>query len=181
MKSILFIKEFLKNWREVGSIVPSSRFLIQKIIESMDFSKADIVVELGPGLGSVTRELLRNMKQNGKLIVFEKNENFCRQLEKIKDARLIVYNESVFNLEKQLAGTHANYVISSVPLANFTYQSKHDLLAAVHRVLLPQGRFVQFQYSLESRTDLKKIFDKVCLNFTPLNIPPAFIYSCVKK
>ena len=40
------------------------------------------------------------------------------------------------------------------------------------------GVYVQFQYSLNAHKLLKKKFNKVTLDFTPINMPPAFVYRC---
>ena len=79
-----FLKNFLKNWKEVGSITPSSRFLTKKMLESIDFSKADTIVELGPGTGVFTKEILIRMKSNAKLIILETNHQFSENLKKSK-------------------------------------------------------------------------------------------------
>ncbi|TSC67758.1 MAG: ribosomal RNA adenine methylase transferase [Parcubacteria group bacterium Gr01-1014_72] len=181
MEKVLFIKEFLKNWREVGSITPSSRFLVRKMLEPIDFIKAKVIVELGPGSGCFTRVLLRNMREDSRLIVFEKNKDFCVQLEKIDDRRLTIRNDPAIYLGKYLEGINVDYITSGIPLANMPPDDTHALLSASYRTLSPQGIFIQFQYSLKAKKDLENVFDEVSLGFTLFNIPPAFIYSCLKK
>lgn len=181
MEDIHFFKEFLKNWRSVGSVLPSSKFLVKKMLQTVDFDKADATMELGAGSGIVTQELLRNMKNNSKLIVFETNTDFYNSLKKVKDPRIEVYNQSAVNLQKYLGEKQVDYIISGIPLANLSKSDKKDLLHSSYKVLKSNGRYIQFQYSLESKGDLEKVFDKVTVDFTPLNIPPAFVFSCLKK
>lgn len=176
-----FFEEFLKNWREVGSITPSSKFLVKKMLETVHFHNAEIIVELGAGSGIMTRELLKRMKEDSKLVVFETNQDFYRDLKKIKDERMIVYNQSALNLEKYFQTEVVDYIISGIPLTNLSAQDKKNLLLYSYRSLRPNGRYIQFQYSLDSKQDLKKVFDKVEVDFTPLNIPPAFVFSCLKR
>ena len=45
----------------LGSIVPSSRFLIKQLLEPINFGRARVIVEYGPGSGVITAELLRRM------------------------------------------------------------------------------------------------------------------------
>ena len=71
-------------------------------------------------------------------------------------------------------------VISSLPLANFPFALKRDILQQCYDALKPSGLFIQFQYSLIDYKLLKKKFSSVERKFTPLNIPPAFIYVCRK-
>ena len=181
MEDILFFKEFIKNWREVGAITPSSKFLVKKMLQSVDFRKAALIVELGSGSGTITINLLKKMRKDGKLIIFETNKDFGINLKNIKDSRLTIYNESALNLEKRLFGQSPDYIISGIPLATLSQRDKKSLLFFSNKVLSPNGLFIQFQYSLESLKDLKDVFDIVTVDFTPLNIPPAFVFSCVKK
>jgi len=181
MDKILFIREFFKNWREVGSITPSSPFLVNKMLKRVDFENAKIIVELGPGSGCVTKKILKKMRPDAKLYVFETNKDFCFKLKQIKDAKLIVCNESALNLSKRLGDRVVDYIISGIPLATLQSKNKNSLLAEGYRVLTPRGYYIQFQYSLESYKDLNSVYDKVSLGFTPLNIPPAFVYSCLKR
>ncbi len=171
----------MKNWREVGSITPSSKFLVKKMLESVDFKKADFIIELGSGSGSITVNLLKKMKKDSRLIIFETNRDFCKDLKNIKDSRITIYNESALNLESRLEEKSPDYIISGIPLATLSDRDKRNLLHISCKALTPEGRFIQFQYSLESLKDLKNVFDEVSIDFTPLNIPPAFIFSCLRK
>ncbi len=181
MEELNFFKEFLKNWRSIGSITPSSKFLVNKMLEAVDFSDAKLVIELGSGSGIITTQLLKKMGSNSKLVAFETSTDFYRDLKKINDSRIEVYNQSALSLEKYFSPESVDYIISGIPLANLSPQDKKNLLISSYKALKSNGRFIQFQYSLESKKDLEKVFDKVNVDFTPLNIPPAFVFSCLKK
>ena len=60
-QSLEFFKGFLKNPREVGSVIPSSRFLTRRTLECGDIAHARVIVELGPGTGVLTRHALQRM------------------------------------------------------------------------------------------------------------------------
>lgn len=181
MKKIKFLKEFLKNWKEVGSIIPSSRFLINKMLEVVDFKKAKVIVELGPGFGCFTHEILERMDKNAKLFIFEINPSFCKELEKNKDKRLIIFNVSALDMAYHLKKIQADYIISGVPLSTLEDDSRSLLLKAIKNILKDGGVYIQFQYSLGAYKKLKSFFNKVVLKFTLFNAPPAFIYQCVKN
>ena len=66
MDQVIFFREFLKNWREVGSITPSSRFLVEKMIECVDFDGTRTIVELGAGTvlhAPITKATSTNMRE----------------------------------------------------------------------------------------------------------------------
>ena len=75
----------------------------------------------------------------------------------------------------------ADIIISSLPLANFSEELRNSILEIVHESLNEKGSFIQFQYSLNAFKNLKKLFPVVKLNFTALNFPPAFVYTCSKR
>ena len=53
-----FFNEFLKERKTVGAVAPSSKFLMKRMFAPIDFDKADVIVELGPGNGVFTKGLL---------------------------------------------------------------------------------------------------------------------------
>jgi phosphatidylethanolamine/phosphatidyl-N-methylethanolamine N-methyltransferase len=179
-----FIKEFLKKKNKVGAVAPSSKFLRKKMLKKIDFSKAKTIVELGPGTGAFTFELLDKLSPDGKLIVFETNESFFDTLRsKINDSRLVLLNRSAEDLPIVLQEMNINevdYVVSSLPLAIIPETVKNNILKAVNETLSAEGYYIQFQYSLNAKKLLEKNFDDVTLDFTPINIPPAFVYRCKK-
>lgn len=178
MEKIKFIKGFIKNWRQVGSIAPSSRFLASKMLEPIDFEKAKVIVELGPGLGCFTKKVLEQMSLEAKLLVFEVNPVFCEEIKKIKDSRLVVFNVSALYMAGFLKDIKADYVISGIPLSTLTGDSRFLLLKTVKSILREGGIYIQFQYSLGAYKKLKSLFGQVVLKFALLNAPPAFVYEC---
>ena len=89
-----FLQGFLERPREVGSIVPSSRFLERRVVRCADVGNAKVIVELGPGTGGTTRALLRAMDPSARLLSLEVNPRFVAVLQKMRDPRLIVHRGS---------------------------------------------------------------------------------------
>lgn len=178
MRIQLFVREFLRNWKSVGALFPSSRFLATAMVDSIDLSRDCTVVELGPGTGPFTRKLLSRMTPGSKLIVYETNATFCRELARIKDPRLEIKQTSA--LDVRLLPHKVDYVVSGLALANFRPDDKAELMASVHTVLADDGVFVQFQYLPESYCLLRRLYERVDLGFTLFNLPPALVYRCYK-
>ena len=55
---LLFGRMFLRYPRMLGSAVPSSRFLISRVMRQADWSGTRVVVEAGPGVGTLTTAIL---------------------------------------------------------------------------------------------------------------------------
>lgn len=56
-----FPQGFLRHPAEVGSVIPSSRWLEQRLVRAAGLGRAHVIVELGPGTRGTTRALLRAM------------------------------------------------------------------------------------------------------------------------
>jgi len=178
-----FISEFFKKGNRVGAVAPSSRFLVSKMLRPIDFSKAKVIVELGPGTGPMTLGMLKLMRPDAKIYAFETSETFCEQLRPLVDERVEVLNISAAQAHDYLAQKgikEADYVVSSLPFAIIPKEVTDQIIASALEVLKPDGLYVQFQYSLASYKMFKRVFGKVGLNFTPFNIPPAVVYICSK-
>lgn len=176
-----FFSEFLKQGKNIGSVTPSSKYLVKKMVEPIDFKNVKCIVELGPGTGIITHELLRNMPQDSILLAFEINKEFCDTLNEIGDERLKVISDSAEKLEDYLNQYNiasVDYVVSSLPFAMIPNPVVDNILEVVKKVLVDNGAFIQYQYSLNAFKRLKNMFKKVELNFTPMNIPPAFVFTC---
>lgn len=179
-----FLRQFWQEKKMVGAMAPSSRFLAQKMLKGIDFQHARIIVELGPGTGVFTDKILELMHPDALLLVFELNDNFMAQLQaRYTDSRVHLIHDSAEKIQVYLDKyglTHADVVVSSLPLANFPKELRDSILNAADHALVENGHYVQFQYSLQSKKQIQKVFRKTEIRFTPLNFPPAFVYACRK-
>lgn len=181
---INFFKEALKNIKTLGTVTPSSRFLSKRMLKQIDFSKAEVLVELGPGNGAITKHILKQLSPNATLICFEINDNFYSQLQQLQHPQLIVLKlsaEKMIDALKKMNIYQVNYIISSLPLTIIPDEISDEILLKSFEILEDKGVFIQYQYSLTYFKKLKKVFKKsISLSFEPLNIPPAFIYQSKK-
>ena len=175
--------KLIRNIRTTGTVAPSSRAMIKSLLAKFEFSTARCVVELGPGNGCITHELLRRLPHDAKLICLELNNDFVAQLNALEDPRLHVYNacaSSITDICDELGLEYVDYVVSSLPLSIMEDIVVSSVIEAVASALRPGGRFVQYQYTLSNFEDIKPAFSEAKVRFTLRNIPPAFIYDCVK-
>ena len=151
------------------------------MVEPIQFKSVKCIVELGPGTGIITHELLKNMPEDSILLAFEINKEFCDTLNQIGDKRLKVISDSAEKMEQYLKEynvTQVDYVVSSLPLFMIPNEVVDKILEVTLKVLKKEGAYIQYQYSLNAYKKLRNTFKKVDLNFTPMNIPPAFVFTC---
>lgn len=182
---IKFFKEAIKSLKTSGTVMPSSRFLAKRMLQNIDFSKADVLVELGPGNGAITKIILKKLHPEAKLICFEINEQFYNYLLKVKHPQLIVLKASAEDIDLELSKLNfskVDHVISSLPLTIIPEEISQNILEKAYKVLKTNGTFIQYQYSLTYFKKLKTVFkETISLKFEVFNFPPAFIYYCKKS
>lgn len=183
-KRIDFFKVAVKNLKTSGTVMPSSRFLAQKMLKKIDFSTSEVVVELGPGNGAITKQILKKLSPGAHLICFEVNDDFFLHLKKIKHPQLIVLKVSAEFIKEELqklGHSKACHIVSSLPLSIIPKPVSHSILENSLEALDENGTFIQYQYSLTYYKFLKSVFkDSISLDFEVLNFPPAFVYRCKK-
>jgi phospholipid N-methyltransferase len=175
MNNVKYAIAAVKSFKNVGSMVPSSSFLVKKIIKDIDFDHEIAILELGAGTGVITREVLSRMSDNSVLYSYENNSTFIDSLKNIHDDRLIIKAENVSNLNL-LKDDYFDVVISSLPLANMAKGFKNKIYKDIKAKLKDTGVYLQYQYLLFDYNRIGKSFGNCKLEFCLLNMPPAFIY-----
>lgn len=179
-----FLQGFLKRPLEVGSIVPSSRFLERRITRAAGVSDAQLVVELGPGTGGTTRALLRAMKPTARLLTIEVNPAFVKVLSFTSDPRLIVHRGSAADLPAVLEEHRLpapDTVLSGIPFSTMPKTIGRDILRAVHDALEPGGVFVAYQVRDRVEGFGREVFGRASVQTELLNVPPMRVYRWEKS
>ena len=181
---LLFFSAFLKYPKEIGSIIPSSKFLTDEVLKSIDFKNARCIVEYGPGTGRMTTEILRRARKDAKILCFEINRKFCSYLrENINDNRVIIINDSAENIKKYLKKykiSKIDYVVSGLPFTNLNSSKKCIIIEETRNSLKENGKFIVYQVLNNFRKYVYSYFSNISIKFVPLNLPPCFVYVCEK-
>jgi len=180
--AFLFFRSFFRHPRMLGSIIPSSRFLIKQLLEPIDWDKAKVIVEYGPGVGGITAEILRRMRPDARLIAIEMNPDFVSFLKRsLVDERFEVVEASaadVNEIMRKLGVAKADYIISGIPLGSMPRPVRQPILHETREALAPGGSFLVFQFTTRVLPDLNNVFRYVKRKFEPLNILPAHLFIC---
>jgi phospholipid N-methyltransferase len=178
----LFARNFFKHPSMLGSVVPSSPFLVKNLMSAVDWDRARVLVEFGPGVGTITREVLKRMRPDAVLVVIELNEEFVQYLSSsIRDPRLRVVHGSAAHVRRILAEqgiAPADYIISSLPYSLLPEALRKEIVSESRYALKAQGSLLVFQYNRTLLPYLKSSFSSVKLNFQLFNILPALIFHC---
>jgi phospholipid N-methyltransferase len=180
--TFLFFRNFFRHPRMLGSIIPSSRFLIKQLLEPIDWEKARVIVEYGPGVGGITAEILRRMRPDARLVAIEMNGDFVNFLRKsLVDQRFDVVEASAADVNeilKKLGLPKADYILSGIPLGSMPSVVRGPILQNTREALAAGGSFLVFQFTTRVLPDLNRVFRYVQRKFEPLNILPAHLFFC---
>lgn len=177
-----YLSAFLRD-KAVASVAPSSKFLVDKMVERMDPGSAPVIVEFGPAEGVMTRKILHSMPEDGTLLAVELNENFVKAVRRIRDPRLKVVHGDAFHIASHLKAAGlaaADCLVSGIPFSFFEPPQRLELVKTIHDVLSPTGRFVAFQYTTHLIPVLNKTFRDVDVSLEVRNLPPALVMTAKK-
>jgi phospholipid N-methyltransferase len=182
--SLLFFKRVLANPLRVGYVVPSSPFLTRQTAKRIDFSKPRVVVELGPGEGCHTRQIVKRMGPDSKLILLELDGEFAAHLKKYfaNDPRVVVIHSDALHLPKALADngvTHCDYIVSGIPFLVVPEEIRNQILQNIANAMTTDSRFITYQVTdqLCGHSHLFKLDGR---EYCPLNIPPINVFEFKK-
>lgn len=178
---IEFFKGFLKNPKEVGSVIPSSRFLTGRTLECGEIASAKVIVELGAGTGVLTKRALERMAPDAKLVAIEISPDFCEHLRaEFPDPRLHVHLGSATEIGAALAKigeTQADLIMSGIPFSTLERQISRETLTEAKRLLRPGGRFVAYQFRSKVSDLASPVFGSRPETHSGFwNVPPMRIY-----
>jgi phospholipid N-methyltransferase len=177
--SALFFKRFLQRPFQIASIMPSSKALVKRVSRKMDFSEPRVIAEYGPGEGVHSREIARRMPPGSKLLLFELDPAFSRDLERqfASDPRVHVIHGDAADLPEELGRRgipHCDYILSGIPFSILEIKKKRALLEKTHEALADGGSFIIYQVTNELRQHAT-LFDSAESEYFLQNIPPMFI------
>jgi phospholipid N-methyltransferase len=182
VEMLLFAGNFLRHPYMLGSIIPSSRFLVNQVLEPIDWERARVIVEYGPGVGTITSEILRRMHPDAHLVAIETNKAFVRFLPtSLPDPRLHVVHDSAAEVQsvlERLGLPRASYIISGIPLGSMPERVRAKIVANTRAALEPGGAFLVYQFTSRVLPVLQRTFGNVRRGFERRNLPPAQLFVC---
>ena len=175
-----FLRGFIKNPVMVGSVIPSSKVLIDRMLGPVQWDQVKLFVEYGPGVGTFTRPILDRLPADAKLIAIDTNADFIKFLGKdIDDPRLILAHGSATEVEQIVRDNgfdHADYVLSGLPFSTLPPGVGDMIGAATSRVIRTGGAFLVYQFSPKVRDFIAPFFERIDRGFEWINVPPATLF-----
>ena len=176
----VFFRGFIEHPRMVGSVIPSSRFTIERMLAPVDWANCKLFVEYGPGVGTFCLPVLERMRADGALVAIDTNPLFVDYLnETIRDSRFTAVLASAENVEDivRAAGhEHADYILSGLPFSTLPNGVGEAIMAATHRALRPGGAFMAYQFTAAVRDLMATQFKRIDDGFEFWNVLPCKLF-----
>ena len=176
----VFFRGFIEHPRMVGSIIPSSRFTIEKMLAPVKWDECKLFVEYGPGVGTFCQPVLDRLRRDGTLIVIDTNPLYIDYLKKtIRDSRFHAVLGSAADVE-EIVRAHgyeqADYVLSGLPFSTLPDGVGPAIAEATYRVIRPGGAFLVYQFSAKARDFMAKHFKHIDSGFELWNVLPCQLF-----
>ena len=180
-----FFCALLADPRRVGAVVPSGAALARAITREISPSSAP-VVELGPGTGAFTEQLLERGVPEDRLALIEYGPDFARLLEeRYPSARVLRMDATRLRHVELFEDEKAGAVVSGLPLLSLSPREVIGILRGAFHHLRDDGAFYQFTYGPRCPVP-SAILDRLGLRASRIgraiiNVPPAGVYRITRS
>ncbi len=175
-----FLRGFVKHPVMVGSVIPSSRVLIDKMLAPVDWANTRLFVEYGPGVGTFTQHILDRLPADATLLAIDTNPDFTDYLNgKFTDARLEAVTGSAAGVRKIMADRGfeaADFILSGLPFSTLPAGIGPKIASETAAALRSGGAFLVYQFSPKVRDFIAPHFERIDKGFEWRNVPPATLF-----
>jgi phospholipid N-methyltransferase len=148
-----FFRESRRNFHTTGSVIPSSRFLARALASELAKPRSHgRILEVGPGTGAVTAQILKRLVPGDTLDLVELNPQFVELLQTRLDT-----DWKPWRTRHEIRLIHAaletvagegiyDFMISGLPHNNFPVEQVQEIYRAYRRLLKPGAPLSYFEY-----------------------------------
>jgi phosphatidylethanolamine/phosphatidyl-N-methylethanolamine N-methyltransferase len=180
---MIFLKQLIKSAKHTGAIAPSSSFLARKMVSRSKIKNAKTIIELGPGTGAITKEILKKMPKGAALWTFEINQEFVVHLQK-KYPKANHIQANISSLEKLVEKNNIgriDSIISGIPFVSLDKKDCEKIFSEISSIMNETTNLVLFTYSTTKFKSFFSWFEKIDVSYVPINLPPAYVLTLKKK
>jgi phosphatidylethanolamine/phosphatidyl-N-methylethanolamine N-methyltransferase len=174
----LFLRRWLANPLQMGSVIPSSPVLCRRIAALVQRKEDEVVLELGAGTGVVSRALLQAGIPAERLVVVEIVPDMAEHLRRAMPGVNVVQGDAfdLANALPQRMHGKVGTAICGIPLVMLPLAQQQRFVDAVESVAPGKG-FLLYTYCITSPLPYRKLGLTARREaWTPLNIPPASVW-----
>lgn len=176
----LFARTFVRHPSMVGTAVPGSRYMVRHMLDSIVWEGIDTFVEYGPGTGAFTREILKRLHGDAKLLAIDTGVEFVSHLrQSLRDRRLRAITASaadVGGIMAHLGLGKADCILSGLPFSNLSAPEAGRIMDSTVSAMNPDGMFCAYQMRSTIEPLMAARFRSVRSAWEWRNVPPCRLY-----
>lgn len=170
---------------------------IKQIVDAIDVNEKDLIVEIGPGAGAITREII---KKNSDVICFEIDTRLEKKLSEIKSSKLnIVYKDFLkINLYDYIdyskynkivfVGNLPYYITTAIINKIIEYNHADEIIIMVQKEVAERfmakpnsKKYNSLSIFLQYQFDIKKVCDVSKNCFEPIPKVDSIVIKFIKN
>ena len=180
-----FTREFLRDPHAIGAVLPSSPFLARRMAAMVPHGPG-LVVELGPGMGPVTKALLESGIPAQDLVLVEQAPAMVRHLSQHYPEVKVIEGDAAHIQHLMAHRGPVRAVVSSLPLRSIPKTVVERIFQQLPGISRHGTVFIQFTYHFRcSCAGLPPDFRRRRMAVVWRNVPPArvdaFIYHAPQQ
>jgi phosphatidylethanolamine/phosphatidyl-N-methylethanolamine N-methyltransferase len=146
----LFFRRALVHPLQLGTPIPSSPALGRLIASHLKDRKDSLTVEIGGGTGVITRQLLRAGVPSDRLLVLEIDPEMADYLRATLPEANVMTGDArhLATLLPPAWRGQVDTIVSGIPMAVLSAAYQRELVDAMFAVLAPEGRYLQYTFTL---------------------------------
>ena len=155
-EGLRFIWRFIQKPSAIGAILPSSDRLAKALVKPISANvspKKRYILEVGPGTGVISQEILRQINPDDELHLVESDHDFCAQLREkfahVPNIKIIEGSITDFNPEIDMhmpALQKYDVIISGLPFNSFDKSTVEKILSKYENLATEGGAVSYFEY-----------------------------------
>jgi len=182
-RAVSVMHAWIRKPTQVASVCPSSHVLTKFIANRACIRNATTIVDLGPGTGGTTRQILRYAQPKARVLAVELTPEFIPSLESNGDPRLFIQQGDALQLDTYLQKNRLSspdVVVSGIPFSTLDKDAADQLMATIHQTLLPGGVFIAYQFRRDVVRYAEPYFGDPVTDRVWWNLPPLDVHHWVK-
>ena len=176
--NLRFLRALIARPKNIGAVAPSSRALGRAIARQLDTDSHGPVLELGPGTGVITAEILNHGIAPERLTVIEYDPDFAAAIAARFHGVHVIQGDA-FDLKRTLGARHLEpfaAIVSGIPLLNFPVPRRLALMEALAGQMAPGAPLIQFSYGMHAPVVPPSGHSVHCAARVWANLPPARVW-----
>jgi len=150
---LVFLREFIAEFEHTGTVWPTSAQAARTLAHPLLTDRGPkTILEIGPGTGSVTVEILRHMQPGDHLTVCEINPRFMKALKEnlAGNPDFERHRENIFFFEGPVQNLpedrHFDVIVRALPFLNFELSIVQEIFEKLRRVSTSETVMTYYEY-----------------------------------